>query len=89
VAITKIISNLMKQNDHYNSEGEATRDRTWSAVLSLDWQRPCLYCIYIQVMACKMEIYIAHCKRQIHPLFREGATYQQTRNRLTVIKIWS
>jgi hypothetical protein len=28
VAITKIISNLMKQNDHYNSEGEATRDRT-------------------------------------------------------------
>jgi hypothetical protein len=29
------------------------------------------------------------CKRQTRPLIREGATHQQTRNSLTIIKIWS
>jgi hypothetical protein len=29
------------------------------------------------------------CKRQTHPLVRESAPHQQTRNCLTVIKIWS
>jgi hypothetical protein len=24
-----------------------TNGRTWSAVMSLYWQRPCIYCIYI------------------------------------------
>jgi hypothetical protein len=28
VAITKIILNFMKQNDHYNSYAETTKDRT-------------------------------------------------------------
>jgi hypothetical protein len=30
-----------------------------------------------------------NCKRQTRPLIRESAPYQQTRNCLTVIKIWS
>jgi hypothetical protein len=30
-----------------------------------------------------------NCKRQTRPLVREGAPYQQTRNCLTVIKMWS
>jgi hypothetical protein len=29
------------------------------------------------------------CKQQTRPLIREGAPHQQTRNYLTVIKIWS
>jgi hypothetical protein len=33
--------------------------------------------------------YIVHCKRQTSPLVREGAPHLQTRNCLTVIKIWS
>jgi hypothetical protein len=31
----------------------------------------------------------SNCKRQTRPLVREGAPHQQTRNCLTVIKIWS
>jgi hypothetical protein len=31
----------------------------------------------------------SNCKRQTHPLVREGAPHQQTRNCLTVTKIWS
>jgi hypothetical protein len=30
-----------------------------------------------------------NCKRQTRPLVRESAPLQQTRNCLTVIKIWS
>jgi hypothetical protein len=30
-----------------------------------------------------------NCKRQARPLVRESAPHQQTRNYLTVIKIWS
>jgi hypothetical protein len=31
----------------------------------------------------------SNCKRQTRPLVRDSATHQQTRNFLTVIKIWS
>jgi hypothetical protein len=31
----------------------------------------------------------SNCKQQNHPLVRDGAPQQQTRNSLTVIKIWS
>jgi hypothetical protein len=34
-------------------------------------------------------LYIVHCKIQTRPLVREGAPYQQTRNCVKVIKIWS
>jgi hypothetical protein len=34
----------------------ATNDRAWSAVLSLDWQRPCVRCIYIHLITCKLYI---------------------------------
>jgi hypothetical protein len=30
----------------------------------------------------------SNCKRQTHPLVRESVPHQQTRNTLTVIKIW-
>jgi hypothetical protein len=34
----------------------ATSNRAWSAVLtvSLDWQRPCICCIYVHILTCKM-----------------------------------
>jgi hypothetical protein len=31
----------------------------------------------------------SNCKRQTRPLVREGASHQQTRNCVVVIKIWS
>jgi hypothetical protein len=36
-----------------------------------------------------MDLMTNYDKWQTRPLVREGAPYQQTRNRLTVIKIWS
>jgi hypothetical protein len=34
----------------------ATNNRAWSAVLSMNWQRPCVCCIHIHLIICNMQI---------------------------------
>jgi hypothetical protein len=34
----------------------ATNNRAWSAVLSLEWEQPCMCWIYIHLITCKMQI---------------------------------
>jgi hypothetical protein len=73
------------------------REKLWLAILRntcyFEWMLRLHLCEFSWLGSDPRMIALARasssCKRQTCPLIRERAPHQQTRNRLTVIKIWS
>jgi hypothetical protein len=77
-----------------------TNEGPWSAVLSLDWQRLCICCIYLKHVwhvKCKLNKILAidwilltvTDRKSTRPLVREGAPQRQDSNFQAESNIWS